>query len=172
MKRRTLEWNYISGISLIVLSMAGAPVLHAAGQASDADKTFAGKVSQGGMYEVEASKLAQQRAVAQDVKDVAATEVHDHDLVNAKLKRTAAAANVPVASTLNQEFQQRLAKLRGNAGAAFDAAYISDMQQIHDKDEKLFAQEAVEGSASFKTFAHETDLVVKRHIGALHGLDK
>jgi putative membrane protein len=46
------------------------------------------------------------------------------------------------------------------------------MQSIHDKDEKLFAKEAVEGSDNFKTFAHQTDLIVKRHIGALHGLDK
>jgi putative membrane protein len=45
------------------------------------------------------------------------------------------------------------------------------MQDIHDKDEKLFAKEAMEGSDSFKTFAHPTDLIVKRHIGALHGLD-
>ena len=45
------------------------------------------------------------------------------------------------------------------------------MQAIHDKDEKLFAAEATEGSDAFKTFAHQTDLIVKRHIGALHGLD-
>ena len=157
-----------SSFALVVVS---APVLHAIEPASDADKTFVGKVSQGGMYEVEASKVAEQKATGQDVKDIAATEVHDHMLVNMKLKRIATAHNIPVSATLNSMFQERLAKLKGVSGADFDAAYISDMQQIHDMDEKLFAKEAMDGSADFKSFAHETDLVVKRHIGALHGTD-
>ena len=41
------------------------------------------------------------------------------------------------------------------------------MKQIHDNDEKLFAQEAKDGSGDFKPFAAETDKIVKRHIGAL-----
>jgi putative membrane protein len=134
---------------------------------SSADKVFAGKVSQGGMYEVEASKVAEQKAVAQDVKDVAVAEVHDHGLVNRKLKGIAESAGIAVAGQLNATFQQRLDKLKSVSGAQFDAAYISDMQEIHDKDEKLFAQEAADGSGDFKGFAAETDLIVKRHIGTL-----
>ncbi len=157
--------------ALAVLSLVSASAAYAITPASDTDRAFVGKVSQGGMYEVEASKVAEQKAVAQDVKDVASAEVHDHSWVNAKLKRIAAAHSIDVAGTLNAEFQQRLGKLKAVSGAAFDNAYIGDMQQIHDKDEKLFAKEAGEGSADFKAFAHETDLIVKRHIGALHGTD-
>jgi putative membrane protein len=51
-----------------------------------------------------------------------------------------------------------------------DATYIADMEEIHDNGQKLFAKDAMEGSDKFKTFAHQTDLIVKRHIGALHGL--
>jgi putative membrane protein len=158
--------------SSLALALVAAPSLHAADTASAGDKVFVGKVSQGGMYEVEASKVAEMKAVAQDVKDQAVTEVHDHELVNAKLKRIATAAGVPVAAQLNPMFQQRLHKLKATPAADFDAAYIADMQQIHDGDEKLFAQEAMEGSADFKPFAHETDLIVKRHIGALQGTEK
>ena len=140
--------------------------------ASEADKTFVGKVSQGGAYEVAASQYAQTKAVAPDVQDLAVMEVHDHTLVGNNLKRIAAGAGIPVAPTLNAEFKERLAKLKAASAADFDAAYVADMQSIHDKDEKLFAQEAEEGSDRFKTFAHQTDLIVKRHIGALHGLDQ
>ena len=154
-------------LALIALS---SPLLSAA-TASEADKTFVGKVSQGGMYEVEASKVAEMKAVAQDVKDIAYTEVHDHELVNRKLKKIATAAGITVAPKLNAEFQQRLDKLKAVSGSDFDAAYISDMEKIHDGDEKLFAQEAMEGTGDFKPFAAETDLIVKRHIGALHGTD-
>jgi putative membrane protein len=151
--------------------LLSAMALYAFEPASAADKIFVGNVSQGGMYEVEASKVAEQKAVAPDVKDTANTEVHDHQLVGAELKRIATKTGIPIAATLNAEFQQRLDKLKSVSGSAFDAAYIADMEAIHDKDEKLFAKEAMEGSGNFKTFAHQTDLIVKRHIGSLHGLD-
>jgi putative membrane protein len=156
----------LAALGLAVASLSAAP-LFAADGASVADKAFVGKVSQGGAYEVEASKVALQKATAPDVKDLAATEVHDHEGVNANLKQIAEATGVEIAPQLNAEFQQRLAKLNAVSGAGFDQAYLADMKQIHDKDEKLFAQEAVAGSASYKTFAHETDQIVKRHIGAL-----
>jgi putative membrane protein len=144
-------------------------LLHAAEPASDADKVFVGNVSQGGAYEVAASKVAMMRATMPDVKDLATSEVHDHESVGANLKRISASVGIPIAAQLNPEFTQRLAKLKAVSAADFDAAYIADMKQIHDKDEKLFAKEANEGSSNFQTFAHQTDLIVKRHIGALNG---
>lgn len=160
----------LSGLSLAAAFLIAVPAVNAA-PATDTDKTFVGKVSQGGAYEVAASKLAEQMATSQKVKNLALTEVQDHDQVNMKLKKLAAAHQIPVAPKLNAEFQQRLDKLKAISGAAFDAAYITDMQQIHDKDEKLFAQENIDGSADFKPFAYETDMIVKRHIGALHDVD-
>ncbi|NYF78622.1 DUF4142 domain-containing protein [Granulicella arctica] len=166
-----MRLQLLHAATTLVLLLAPTALLHAAGPASDADKAFVGKVSQGGMYEVEASRVAATRATAPNVKDQALAEVHDHSLVNATLKKIATATGVPVSATLNPEFQQRLAKLKSASPADFDQAYITDMQQIHDKDEKLFAQEATEGSDSYKTFAHQTDLIVKRHIGALNAPD-
>lgn len=142
-----------------------------AAEAPEADKVFVGKVSQGGMYEVEASKLAVEHATAADVKDLATAEVHDHEGVNARLKKIASAAGIIVLTELNTEFKERLEKLKSTPADKFDAAYIEDMKAIHDKDEKLFAKEAEEGTEAFKKFAHQTDLIVKRHIGGLHGDD-
>ena len=171
MIRSTRNFGKTRTIALLAGTLALAPALLAATPASPADKEFVGKVSQGGAYEVEASKLAMQRAVAPDVKDLAIAEVHDHTGVGSRLKAIAASTGVPIAPALNAEFHARLEKLRATPAADFDAAYIADMQQIHDKDEKLFAAEANDGSDAYKTFAHQTDLIVKRHIGALHGLD-
>jgi putative membrane protein len=156
--------------SLAIASLLITPALFAA-TATQVDKDFVAKVSQGGAYEVAASKLAATRANAMDVKDLALTEVHDHEGVGMRLHQVADASGVTISPTPTPEFQQRLEKLRNTSAADFDAAYITDMQQIHDKDEKLFAAEAQQGSDSYKTFAHQTDLIVKRHIGALHGLD-
>ena len=137
----------------------------AAEQASSTDVTFVGKVSQGGMYEVEASKLAETRAKGQQIKELAATEVHDHDGVNGELKALAAKENLIVVKKLNPEFSARLKELQ--AANDFDNAYLKDMAAIHDKDEKLFAQEAMEGTEPWKQFAAKTDAIVKRHIGAI-----
>jgi putative membrane protein len=156
--------------SLAVAALVITPAILAA-TATPADRAFVAKVSQGGAYEVAASKVAAERATAPDIKDLALTEIHDHDGVNERLHKIAAETGVSIAPNLNAQFQQRLAKLRAVSSADFDAAYIADMEQIHDGDEKLFAQEAKDGSQPYRLFAHQTDLIVKRHIGALHGLD-
>ena len=156
-------------VACLALQMLG-PV-NPANAAESADSVFVGNVSQGGRYEVEASQLAVKRATSPDVKDLAVTEVHDHGGVNANLKKLADAAGIAIAPDLNALFQERLAKLNATSAVDFESAYIEDMKQIHDKDEKLFAKEAMEGTGAFKSFAHQTDLIVKRHIGALHGND-
>ena len=87
------------------IGMLAVPaIILAADKASDADKAFVEKVSQGGMYEVEASKLAEDHATAADVKDQAVTEVHDHTVVNNHLKKIAEAAGLTVATELNASF--------------------------------------------------------------------
>ena len=157
-------------LALILLSNNSASAQE---NASTTDNAFVGKVSQGGRYEVEASKLALQKASAQDVKDLADSEVHDHELVNQKLKSISISKGVPIAPALNSDFQQKLDHLKALSGNDFDAAYLSEMNAIHYKDEMLFAQEATAGGATdYKAFAAQTDLIVKRHIGALHGTDQ
>lgn len=140
-----------------VLTCCLALAASAASAASDTDKAFVAKVSQGGAYEVAASNFAVQHATMPDVKDQAIAEVHDHQLVGAGLKRISSASGITITPELNQEFTERLAKLKSAVGPGFDVAYIEDMKSIHDKDEKLFAQEAIDGSDAFKTFAHQTD---------------
>ena len=157
--------------SLIAAALLGLAGL-AQAQGTATDKAFVAKVSQGGMYEVVASQYAVDHAQAQDVKDQAIAEVHDHSLVGDRLKEVSTAAGITFPADLNAEFQTRLSKLKATSASGFDAAYITDMKQIHDKDQKLFAQESTAGSAGFRPFAHETDLIVKRHIGALHGTDR
>ena len=73
-----------------------------------------------------------------------------------------------IAPGLSAEFSQRLAKLKAVPATQFDSYYISDMKQIHNTDEGLFAQEAEDGSAPYKQFAHQTAVLVKAHLGWLN----
>lgn len=156
------------GLAIIVMGLACGPMVLAAQSASQADRTFVAKVSQGGLYEVEAGKIAAMRGSTPAVKDFGDLDAHDHEGVNSRLKHIAAMTGVSIAPGLNAEFSQRLDKLKAAPAAQFDAYYIADMKQIHNNDEGLFLKEADEGSAPYQQFAHQTAVLVKAHLGWLN----
>ena len=149
-----------------MVAVAGSMGTARAATASDADKAFVAKVSQGGLYEVEAGKVAAQRGQEPNIRDLGVMDTHDHEAVNAKLHAIAGATGVTIAPGLNVEFAARLNKLKGIPVGQFDDYYIADMKQIHEGDGAAFGKEASEGTAPYQKFAHETQLIVKRHLGA------
>jgi putative membrane protein len=152
----------------VSLGLVAAPTQAHADGFSDVDKTFVGKVSQGGMYEVELGKVAETMGQAQDIKDSANTETHDHMLVGDKLKSIMEANGMQFPTALNAQFQARLDKMKALAPEKFDLAYLADMKKIHDADGAAFAKEAKKGSnADLKAFAAETYKIVQRHLGEL-----
>ena len=164
----TLRTLAVFTSSLAVLTFASTLAVRAAEPFSEADKAFVGKVSQGGMYEVELAKVAETKGVTQDIKDQANTEAHDHMLVGDKLKSIMEANGMEFPKALNAEFQARLEKMSALPADKFDAAYVEDMKKIHDADGAAFAKEATGGTnADLKAFAAETHRIVMRHLGEL-----
>jgi len=159
---------------LMIMPIALATVFVIGGTALAAgpvDQAFVAKVSQGGGFEVLASKMAVDKAVAQDVKDFATSEVHDHTFVGDKLKAISAKEGVAIDGQPNAEFKTKLDRLSGLSGSQFDSVYMSEMAAIHAKDGAAFAQEAREGeSPAYRAFAAETHKIVLRHIGAINGV--
>jgi putative membrane protein len=139
--------------------------------APQAEKTLIDTLSQHELYEIEAGKLAIRMADGEDMKDLAWKEVKDHELVHHELKAIADAKNISLAPKLTAELQQKLERLKGFSGRDFDDAYLSDLIAVHDKEEKLLAQESANGTGDSKAFAARTDLAIKQHLVALHGLD-
>ena len=159
------------GVAVASIALLGGSLLWAAPSsqtASPADQAFVGKVSQGGLYEVEAGRVAARQGQTPFIRNFGVLESHDHEGVNAELKHIASVTGVPIQPGLNAEFSQRLAKLKAVPAAQFDAFYLDDMKQIHNKDEGLFQQESGEGSAPYKPFAHQTAILVKAHLGWLN----
>jgi putative membrane protein len=137
----------------------------AAESASQADRAFFAKVTQGGLYEVEAGKIAAMRGTAPAVENIGVLDAHDHEGVNSELKHIAAMTNVPIASGLNEGLSQRLAKLQALPASQFDALYIGDMKQIQDKDEGRFLKEADEGAEPYQKVSLHTAVLVEAHLG-------
>ena len=161
------QWNSRLGVRAIVAGLACSTAILAAEPASEVDKAFVGKVSQGGLYEVEAGRVAAAKGTTPFIRDFGVLESHDHEGVNSELKHIAGVTGVVIAPGLNAEFTQRLAKLKSVPAQQFDSFYLEDMKQIHNKDEGLFVQEAESGSAGYKEFAHHTAVLVKAHLGWL-----
>ncbi len=154
-----------------LLAMLPLALVAAAPVATTADRAFVGKVSQGGMFEVAAGRLAATRGATQDVRDFGVMEVHDHMLVGERLKSVSASEGVPIAATLNGDFSAKMTRLGALSGSAFDRAYMTEMATIHDADGAAFAAEATGGgSAGYRGFADETHRIVQRHIGAIRAL--
>ena len=149
----------------LTVNAEAAPIL------SDADRSFMAMVSQGGMYEVAASRVAAEKAARQDITDIGFTEVHDHQLGGAKLRQIASSAGVNLPTALNADFTGRVERLRRRSGKAFDIYYLQEMDAIHQADGAAFAKEASDGAnPDLKAFAAETVLIVKRHLGSIHAL--
>ena len=153
----------------IAALLAWPSVYAAEATATPADLTFVGKVSEGGMYEVEAGELAEAKAGAQDIRDFATMEVHDHTLVGDKLKSISSSERIALPTKLNPEFQGKLDHLKTLSGPSFDRAYLSEMATLHATDGAAFAKEGEDGgSAAFRSFGKETHVIVQRHIGAIN----
>ena len=155
------------GLAAGVVAVGYGVAMWAAEPASGADRAFVAKVSQGGLYEVEAGRVAAAKGQSAVVKDFGVLESHDHEGVNARLKGIAGITGVTITPGLNPAFTARLEKLKAVPAGQFDAFYVEDMKAIHTKDEGLFVQESQEGSAAYKEFAHGTAVLVKAHLGWL-----
>lgn len=161
--------QHLSALLMVAAASALPLAAHAAETVSATDRAFVAMVSQGGMFEVKAGQLAAEQGSTQDIKDQGATEAHDHQLVGDKLSSIAKGAGIPVADSLNESFQKKLDDLKALSGPAFDAAYLSSMDDIHNKDGAAFAKEATSGTnPDLRTFAAETHRIVVRHLGELH----
>ena len=157
----------------IVLGLAAASMIGVSGSAAETagDQSFVAKVSQGGMFEVQAGKLAADKGSTQDVRDFGVMEAHDHSLVGDKLKANVGVEKLSFSSQLNPEFSGKLKHLQSLSGPAFDQAYLSDMATLHAADGAAFAKVAQTGeTAGMRAFGAETHRIVQRHIGAIQAV--
>ena len=87
-----------------------------------------------GMTELEMSKIAADRATNQSVKDYAKETVSAHEKDDAEIKSQASKYNVTLPSTMGNDSQEMVTKLRDEkAGMDFDKMYLDKMADVNDK---------------------------------------
>ncbi|WP_066659760.1 MULTISPECIES: DUF4142 domain-containing protein [unclassified Sphingomonas] len=128
---------------------------------------FADAAAASDMFELESSKLAQQKGQSAGVKEFAAMMIKDHTNSTAKLKTAAGEADPAVTPkpALNPEQAANLDALRAATGAEFDALYTQQQVAAHQKALAMLQSYAANGDvAPLKAFAGETAPVVEAHL--------
>ena len=131
--------------------------------AADSAQDFVDKAANGGMFEVESSKLATGKVQDQSVKDFAQKMISDHDGANAKLMTIAGEQKLKVPAELDAKHKSNLEALQKTEGS-LDAPYISMQKDAHAEAVKLFESYSKDGdNAPLKAFAQETLPTLKKH---------
>lgn len=144
-----------------------------AGEAASPGQAFANTAGASDWYEVEAGKLAKEKATSQALKDFGAMMEKAHTESTAKLKAAAAKANPVIKPNpaLNAEQEANLATLRDATGADFDTAYKSQQVVAHEKALAAMKDYAANGDVpELKAFASNTVKVVQMHLDRIKGM--
>lgn len=135
---------------------------------------FMVKASEAGMYEVEASKLCEQKGTHKDVKSFAKMMVEQHEKAGSDLKKIADEKKVELPVALSPDMQSKLEDLRKTVpGVEFDHAYASMMQDAHEADRDLFKKAAEDvQDLAVKSFASDHLPMIEKHLEMLRPLEK
>ena len=121
------------------------------------------------LYEMEASRLAEQRSQSAEVKRFAERMLRDHGKTTGELKgmlpqlQGVSAQQMP--ASLDQQHQALVQQLQGAQGAEFDRAFARQQAQSHQAAVDLFRAYAQSGDdARLKQWASQTLPSLEEHL--------
>ncbi|MGZ5037284.1 MAG: DUF4142 domain-containing protein [Usitatibacter sp.] len=157
----------VSSLAVLALALGASAQALAKSSLPRGDVKFLQETAADGMAEVELGKLAQQKAVREEVKGFATRMVDDHSKANEDLKAVAAASGVDLPAGPDKKHQKMMAKLEKLSGGDFDRAYMHDMVVDHLKDVHEFREHAKSRKDNeAKAFAARTLPTLQGHLDA------
>lgn len=139
---------------------------------SKKDQEFFTKAAAGGMYEVEAGKLAQSKGQSEPVKSFGGMLVKDHGSANDELKALASKKGAQLPGSVPSDKQKKLDKL--SKAKDFDKDFVAAVGiDDHKTDIALFEKYSTSADdADVKAFAAKTLPTLKAHKEHAEGLKK
>lgn len=152
------------------VGLALAAAAHA--DVSKKDQEFFTKAAAGGLYEVQAGQLAQQKGSSDSVKSFGAMLVKDHSAANDELKALAEQKGVALPTSLPQDKQRKLDKL--SRAKSFDKEFVKEVGVSDHKADIALFEKTSRGAddADVKAFAAKTLPTLKAHKEHADGLKK
>lgn len=146
---------------------------------SDASKTkentsnFLVQAADGGLAEVAAGKIGEQKAVSKAVKAFASQMVKDHTAVNEEAKSLASQLNITLPGAPGEEHQKKIAGLGDKKGSDFDKDFIDMMVSDHKSTIDLFRDASNNDiSPEVKSFIIATIPRLESHLATADSLQK
>jgi putative membrane protein len=145
----------------------------AAFAASNPDASFYKNAAEGGIFEVDAGHMAQEKGNSQQVKDFGAMMVKDHTAANDKLQSIASSKKITLPTSASVAQMATEAKFKLLSGETFDKSYVKSQVSAHRKTIALFQKEASSGRDSdAKAFANATLSTLRSHLKAITSIAK
>ena len=141
---------------------------------SPSTEDFVKEVAISDMFEIEASKLAQQRGNAAE-KKFASQMVTDHTKISTELKGLVSGGKVKaeLPTALDSSHQGKLDKLKAASGEDFSSDFNSMQVSAHKDAVSLFERYTKGGdNADLKDWAGKTLPALKHHLEMAQDLDK
>ncbi|MDN5285650.1 MAG: hypothetical protein JWR38_1924 [Mucilaginibacter sp.] len=137
------------------------------------DAKFATSAANAGLAEVAVGKVAEQKAVNQQVKAFAAMMVKDHSKANDELTAIAKTKNITLPTEPGEDKQKELADLSAKSATDFDKAYVNAMVDGHKKAVALFEDGSKNcKNPELKAFATNTLPTIKGHLAEIETIKK
>lgn len=131
------------------------------------------KLAQDNLAEIEAGKLALNKAEDPRVKDFAQKMVDDHTKLLDDLKKVAEAKNVELPTAPDAKHQRLMKKLQSASGTKFDREYMKAMVKDH-RDTLKLVQRTAKGAkdADLKSAAQQASPEIQDHLKMAQSLSK
>jgi putative membrane protein len=163
-----------TGLALVLLATPAA-LAQSVGEKTGVNSTlgispstadFVKEVAISDMFEIQSSKIAQERGNAQE-KTFAATMIKDHEKTSNELKSMVSGgdfkAELPTA--LDTSHQSKIDKLKSSSGADFSSRYDGDQVSGHKDAVSLFERYAKGGdNPKLKDWADKTLPTLRHHL--------
>jgi putative membrane protein len=129
------------------------------------DETFIRNAAEGNMAEIKLGQLAEEKAQAPEVKNLAKRIVEDHTKALEELKQTAQQESINLPTDVSHKDALTYDRLAKASGPEFDREYTQEMVKDHQKDISEFkrAETSVKNPAS-KEYAQKELPTLQQHL--------
>lgn len=142
------------------------------GHTAEKNAQYAVDAYSDGLFEIELSKFAKEKATDTEVKTLASEMIEAHTKANAELKQIADQKNIVLAQGLSEEQQDKITKGMKKEGAEIDEFYAEELVSSHKDAVKLFEKASEkEEDADFKNFFASKLPEIRHHLEKAEGLE-
>ncbi|MFT3704800.1 MAG: DUF4142 domain-containing protein [Agriterribacter sp.] len=134
---------------------------------------FLVKAADGGMAEVDAGKLGEQKAMNKEVKSYAAMMVKDHGAANDEVKALASKLNITLPTGTSEDNSKNVTALSEKKPKDFDKDFMDKMIDDHKKTIDLFKDASDDDiDTDVKTFIDNTIPKLQAHLDSAEAIKK